>query len=61
MSIQIKDIKFSHDEYSQRQTKHFDKKIKKIIRISIFGGSSTYDLGVSDNNTWVQKLQNNLV
>ena len=46
--------KISHTKNSIRKNElPFDKNKKHI---AIFGGSTTYDVGVSDKNTWVSKL-----
>jgi len=51
--------RYSHNPAHQRTTFN-EHKEKNAKTISIYGGSSTYDLGVGDRETWASELSENL-
>ena len=46
----------SHNQYNQRSVPE-NKENSNLVSIPVFGGSSTYDISLSDNDTWVNQLQ----
>lgn len=51
--------RYGHDDNHQRITINENKK-KNANVISLYGGSSTYDLGVGDRETWASQLSKEL-
>jgi lysophospholipase L1-like esterase len=53
-------VKVQHDSYGLRGTERNTEQLKQQIVVAAVGGSTTYDLGVADGQTWPDVLERRL-
>jgi lysophospholipase L1-like esterase len=59
-STEIRGVRVTHNSFGLRGAEFARPKPPGLIRIAVLGGSSTYCVGVSDNQTWPYLLEKQL-